>query len=147
MEDGSGNTAMGAPALNDAIWLYGGDYDTIVYTVTNSRYGVMPPMGGADLSEAEIRAVARPMSTSSAVASEADRGRAAARGTGRTPSARRRAGTGRHGSSASDGAEHHDHRQRVDQDAAADQEIVEAADDRRLGEVARLMPEDRATCS
>jgi cytochrome c oxidase cbb3-type subunit 3 len=57
MEDGSGNTAMGAPALNDAIWLYGGDYDTIVYTITNSRYGVMPAMGGAELSEAEIRAV------------------------------------------------------------------------------------------
>ncbi|GAB4283234.1 MAG: cytochrome-c oxidase, cbb3-type subunit III [Roseovarius sp.] len=58
MEDGSGDRSQGAPALNDAIWLYGGDYDTIKETVTKSRYGIMPPMGGADLSEAEIRAVA-----------------------------------------------------------------------------------------
>jgi len=57
MDDGSGDRFQGAPALNDAIWLYGGDYETIVETVTNSRYGVMPPMGGAELSEAEIRAV------------------------------------------------------------------------------------------
>ncbi|WP_397542517.1 cytochrome-c oxidase, cbb3-type subunit III [Roseovarius salis] len=57
MDDGSGDTFQGAPALNDQIWLYGGDYDTIVETVTYSRYGVMPPMGGAELSEAEIRAV------------------------------------------------------------------------------------------
>ena len=58
MEDGSGNRGLGAPTLNDAIWLYGGDYDTIVETVTNARFGIMPPMGGADLSESEIRAVA-----------------------------------------------------------------------------------------
>jgi len=29
-----------------------------MHTVTNSRFGVMPPMGGAELNEAEIRAVA-----------------------------------------------------------------------------------------
>jgi cytochrome c oxidase cbb3-type subunit 3 len=57
MEDGSGNIDLGAPALNDAIWLYGGDYDTLVETVTYSRYGVMPPWIGR-LSEAEVRAVA-----------------------------------------------------------------------------------------
>lgn len=57
MEDGSGNTDLGAPALNDQIWLYGGDYDTITETVKYSRYGVMPPWNER-LSEAEVRAVA-----------------------------------------------------------------------------------------
>jgi cytochrome c oxidase cbb3-type subunit 3 len=57
-ETGGGDTAQGAPALNDAIWLYGGDYETVKYTVTNARFGIMPPMGGADLTEAETRAVA-----------------------------------------------------------------------------------------
>ena len=57
-ENGEGDITQGAPNLADAIWLYGGDYDTIRETVTNSRFGIMPPMGGADLSEAEIRAVA-----------------------------------------------------------------------------------------
>jgi len=57
-EQAQGDIYQGAPNLSDAIWLYGGDYETVKYTVVNSRYGVMPPMGGADLSEAEIRAVA-----------------------------------------------------------------------------------------
>jgi cytochrome c oxidase cbb3-type subunit 3 len=43
-ETGGGDTAQGAPALK--------------YTVTNARFGIMPPMGGADLTEAETRAVA-----------------------------------------------------------------------------------------
>ncbi|MFV0513584.1 MAG: cytochrome-c oxidase, cbb3-type subunit III [Jhaorihella sp.] len=57
MEDGTGDRSQGAPNLADAIWLYGGDYDTIVQTVTNSRFGVMPPWQSR-LTEAEIRAVA-----------------------------------------------------------------------------------------
>ncbi|MBQ0749283.1 MAG: cytochrome-c oxidase, cbb3-type subunit III [Roseovarius sp.] len=57
-EAGAGDIYQGAPNLADAIWLYGGSFDTIKETVTYSRFGVMPPMGGADLSEAEIRAVA-----------------------------------------------------------------------------------------
>lgn len=57
MEDGTGDRAQGAPNLADAIWLYGGDYDTITETVTNARYGVMPNWN-TRLSEAEIRAVA-----------------------------------------------------------------------------------------
>src|SRR6056297_3652338 len=56
-DNGMGDIYQGAPNLADAIWLYGGDYETVKYTVVNSRYGVMPPMGGAELSEAEIRAV------------------------------------------------------------------------------------------
>lgn len=64
MEDGTGDRAQGAPNLTDAIWLYGGDVDTLTYTVANARFGVMPswsfaPEGGEQrLSEAEIRAVA-----------------------------------------------------------------------------------------
>ena len=57
MEDGTGDRAQGAPNLADAIWLYGGDYDAIKETVTNSRFGVMPNWNER-LSEAEIRAVA-----------------------------------------------------------------------------------------
>lgn len=55
-EDGTGDIYQGAPNLTDAIWLYGGDYDTLMDTVTNSRFGVMPPWTDR-LSEAEIRAV------------------------------------------------------------------------------------------
>lgn len=55
--DGTGDIYQGAPNLTDAIWLYGGDYETVKHTVVNSRFGVMPAMGGAELSEAEIRAV------------------------------------------------------------------------------------------
>ena len=58
MEDGTGDRSQGAPNLTDRIWLYSGDYDTLHETVYNARFGVMPPMGGADLNEAEIRAVA-----------------------------------------------------------------------------------------
>ena len=57
MEDGTGDRLQGAPNLTDRIWLYGGDFDSLYQTVYNSRFGVMPPMGGADLTEAEIRAV------------------------------------------------------------------------------------------
>lgn len=57
MEDGTGDRAQGAPNLTDAIWLYGGDFDTIKETVVNSRKGVMPNWN-TRLSEAQIRAVA-----------------------------------------------------------------------------------------
>ena len=39
---GKGMREFGAPNLTDADWLYGGDKDTIVATITNARYGVMP---------------------------------------------------------------------------------------------------------
>jgi cytochrome c oxidase cbb3-type subunit 3 len=44
--DGKGQRLLGAPNLTDAIWLYGGDRDTITQTVTNARYGVMPAWSG-----------------------------------------------------------------------------------------------------
>ena len=41
-EKGEGNLEVGAPRLDDAIWLYGGDRAALVETVTNSRKGSMP---------------------------------------------------------------------------------------------------------
>lgn len=55
-EDGTGDRDQGAPNLADAIWLYGGDYPTLIETVSNARFGVMPAWGPR-LSEAQIRAV------------------------------------------------------------------------------------------
>ena len=40
--DGTGDRDQGAPDLTDAIWLYGGDAETVRETIRNSRYGVMP---------------------------------------------------------------------------------------------------------
>ena len=42
---GTGNRDLGAPNLADAIWLYGGDPDSIRATIANSRNGVMPRWG------------------------------------------------------------------------------------------------------
>ncbi len=55
-EAGLGDTDLGAPNLADAIWLYGGDTESITETVTHSRFGVMPAWGQR-LSEADVRAV------------------------------------------------------------------------------------------
>lgn len=43
--DGKGDREQGAPNLTDAIWLYGGDTETIRETLHDSRYGVMPRFG------------------------------------------------------------------------------------------------------
>jgi cytochrome c oxidase cbb3-type subunit III len=56
-ENGQGDREQGAPNLTDAIWLYGGDVDTLTTTVTKARFGVMPAWTGR-LSEADVRAVA-----------------------------------------------------------------------------------------
>jgi len=45
-ESGQGNREFGAPRLDDAVWFYGGDKETIVRTITKSRSGVMPAWGG-----------------------------------------------------------------------------------------------------
>lgn len=44
--DGKGDRQFGAPDLTDAIWLYGGDRDTLTASVVHSRGGVMPAWGG-----------------------------------------------------------------------------------------------------
>jgi cytochrome c oxidase cbb3-type subunit 3 len=56
-ENGQGDRAQGSPNLTDAIWLYGGDKETLTETVTNARFGVMPAWAGR-LSESDIRSVA-----------------------------------------------------------------------------------------
>ncbi|MFO7805656.1 MAG: cytochrome-c oxidase, cbb3-type subunit III [Paracoccaceae bacterium] len=55
-EDARGDRMLGAPNLSDEIWLYGGDRDTLEYTVRNARFGVMPAWGQR-LSEEDVRAV------------------------------------------------------------------------------------------
>ena len=55
--DGAGDRAIGAPNLTDAIWLYGGDEQTLTETITYSRFGVMPPWGPR-LSQSDVNAVA-----------------------------------------------------------------------------------------
>lgn len=56
-DDAMGDREIGAPNLTDAIWLYGGDRDSLHETVTNARFGVMPAWGQR-ISEADVRAVA-----------------------------------------------------------------------------------------
>lgn len=41
-ENGRGMKEVGAPNLADAIWLYGGDYQSVYETIFNARAGVMP---------------------------------------------------------------------------------------------------------
>lgn len=43
--NGEGGRDFGAPRLNDAIWLYGGDRASLTATVSNPRNGVMPHWG------------------------------------------------------------------------------------------------------
>ncbi len=44
-EQGIGNAELGAPALNNKIWLYGGDKAALISTISYSRKGVMPAWG------------------------------------------------------------------------------------------------------
>lgn len=45
-ERGEGNRDLGAPRLNDRIWLYGGEKADIMRSIANSRAGVMPSWQG-----------------------------------------------------------------------------------------------------
>jgi len=55
--NGDGNTMIGAPRLNDNIWLYGGNIETIEETIRGGRGGQMP--AHADLlSEERIQLIA-----------------------------------------------------------------------------------------
>ncbi len=44
-EDAKGIAELGAPALDNDIWLYGGDKATLIATISKSRGGVMPAWG------------------------------------------------------------------------------------------------------
>lgn len=56
-DNGEGDRSQGAPNLADAVWLYGGERDTVIESITNARFGVMPAWGQR-LSDADVRAVA-----------------------------------------------------------------------------------------
>ena len=45
-EQGEGISELGAPDLGDAIWLHGGDAETVAAIIANSRGGVMPAWEG-----------------------------------------------------------------------------------------------------
>jgi len=45
-DKGQGNVEFGAPKLNDQIWLYGGDRNSVVHSITFARAGVMPAWSG-----------------------------------------------------------------------------------------------------
>lgn len=55
--DGKGLREFGAPNLTDPIWLFGGDRESIHYTVWNARHGVMPAWGSR-LDDRTIRQLA-----------------------------------------------------------------------------------------
>lgn len=55
--DGSGNPMLGAPALNDAAWNYGGDRAAVVASIVGGRSGTMPAFG-ARLDETQVRLLA-----------------------------------------------------------------------------------------
>lgn len=52
--DGAGNSLLGAPALNDSVWNYGGDRSQVIESIANGRNGSMPAFG-ARLDETQIR--------------------------------------------------------------------------------------------
>lgn len=54
---GKGNRELGAPNLTDKIWIYGGDRNTLVHTIAQSRNGVMPAWSGR-LDDATIKMLA-----------------------------------------------------------------------------------------
>jgi cytochrome c oxidase cbb3-type subunit III len=56
-DDGGGNQELGAPRLSDGIWLYGGDREAIVQTITQARTGMMPAWVGR-LDEATVKMLA-----------------------------------------------------------------------------------------
>ncbi len=55
--DGGGNPLLGAPALNDAAWNYGGDRAAVIETIAAGRNGVMPAFGDR-LDATQIRLLA-----------------------------------------------------------------------------------------
>lgn len=56
-DNAMGDREQGAPNLTDALWLFGGDKDTIIETIANSRFGVMPAWQGR-ITDAQIKQVA-----------------------------------------------------------------------------------------
>ena len=55
---GVGNTAVGAPNLNDNIWLHGYGQDAIIAMINGGKTNQMPAQGRARLTEAQIHVLA-----------------------------------------------------------------------------------------
>jgi cytochrome c oxidase cbb3-type subunit 3 len=55
--DGGGNPLLGAPALNETTWNYGGDRAQVIESISKGRNGVMPAFG-THLDETQIRLLA-----------------------------------------------------------------------------------------
>lgn len=53
----AGKGSLGFPNLTDHDWLYGGDPETIVQTITHGRRGMMLPRGGLPLTDEDIDTV------------------------------------------------------------------------------------------
>jgi cytochrome c oxidase cbb3-type subunit 3 len=51
---GDGNPALGAPGLNDNLWLYGNGVEAVTESIANGRRGVMPAFGER-LDDTQIR--------------------------------------------------------------------------------------------
>jgi len=56
-ENGQGNQDVGAPQLNDAVWLYNSSLEAITAQITNPRHGVMPAWK-AKLGDAKVKELA-----------------------------------------------------------------------------------------
>lgn len=56
-DGGEGIHDLGAPALNDALWFYGGDRDTVIAQISKPKHGVMPAWDGR-LDSATIKKLA-----------------------------------------------------------------------------------------
>ena len=56
-DTGAGNREFGAPALNDALWLYDGEPATVLAQISQPRHGVMPAWSGR-LSDTVIKQLA-----------------------------------------------------------------------------------------
>ena len=55
--DGAGNSLLGAPALNDPSWTYGGERSQVIESIANGRSGSMPAFS-ARLDHTQIRLLA-----------------------------------------------------------------------------------------
>ena len=73
-----GRGATGFPNLTDQDWLYGGDPDTLVQTITNGREGVMPALGAVlgEQGVTEVVAYVRSLSGAKAPADQIEAGKA-----------------------------------------------------------------------
>jgi cytochrome c oxidase cbb3-type subunit 3 len=67
--DGSGNEQLGAPALNDPSWTYGGSRADVIETIANGRSGSMPAFA-ARLDDTQIHLLTAWLSTGAKMPSE-----------------------------------------------------------------------------